>query len=169
MTLMPGLEHLELGRLLFECRSQAMNRPVFLRLHRPVREVDRFTEHVQHAAKRRRPHGHRNRRAGVEDVHAALQAVGRLHRDGADAPFTKVLFDFGDDVDFFARGQRRDDAQRVVDGGQVSALVLNVDDGPDNLNDLADFLFARCGCHNSLNWVLGLGSWGQEDSRPLDP
>ena len=72
-------------------------------------------------------------------VHAALQAVGRLHRDRAHAAFAEVLFDLGDDVDLLARGQGRHDAERVVDGGQVSALELDVDDGADDLDDLADF------------------------------
>ena len=44
--------------------------------------------------------GHRDRAARVHGAHAALQAVGRLHRDRADAVLAEVLFDLGDDVEF---------------------------------------------------------------------
>ena len=52
-----------------------------------------------HAAERRRADRHRDRRAGVDRLHAALHAVGRLHRDRAHAVLAEVLLDFGDDVD----------------------------------------------------------------------
>ena len=112
-------------------------------MHRPVREVDRLAEHVQHAAERAGTDRHRNRRAGVDHAHAALQAVGRLHRHGAHAAFAEVLLDLGDDVDLLAAvAAVVDDADGVVDGRQVPALVLDVDDGTDDLDDLADFLIA---------------------------
>ena len=117
-----------------------MNRPVFLRHDRPVREVDRFAEHVQHAAERFGTDRHRDRRAGVDHAHAALQAVGRLHRDGADTAFAQVLFDLGDNVHLLATsGPIVHDANGVVDGRQVPALVFDVNDGSDDLDDLADF------------------------------
>src|SRR3712207_8989315 len=37
--------------------------------------------------------------AGVGGDHAADDALGRLHRDGADAPLAEVLLDLADDVD----------------------------------------------------------------------
>ena len=70
------------------------------------------------------------------DLHAALQAVGRLHRDGADAVLAEVLLDLADDVD--RRGAADAgavDAERVVDRRQVSALELHVDDRADDLDD----------------------------------
>ena len=82
---------------------------------------------------------HRNRRAGIDHAHAALQSVGGLHRHGAHAAFAQVLLDLGDDVDLFARGRALvDDADGVVDGRQVAAFVLDVDHGADDLDDLAD-------------------------------
>ena len=36
-------------------------------------------------------HGHRDRAAGVDDLGAARQAVGRVHRDRADAVVAEVL------------------------------------------------------------------------------
>ena len=119
-----GLEHLQVGRLLFERRRGAVNRPALLRLHRPIREVDRLAEHVQHAAERLGSDRHRDRLAEVDRLHAALHAVGRLHRDGAHAVLAEVLLDLGDDVDApraasLASGL---DAQRVVDRGQVPGL-----------------------------------------------
>ena len=94
-----GLEHLQFGRLILEGRRRAVNRPALLRLHRPVGEVHRLAEHVQHAAERLGTDRHRNRLAEVGRLHAALHAVGRLHRDRAHAVLAEVLLDFGDDVD----------------------------------------------------------------------
>ena len=74
------------------------------------------------------------------DRHAALHAVGRLHRDRAHAVLAEVLLDFGDDVDRLAAvAPSDDDAHGVVDRRQVPACELDVDDRADDLDDLADF------------------------------
>ena len=46
-----GLEHFELGRLIFERGRLAVNRIVLLRVHR-THLVHRLAEHVEHAAQR---------------------------------------------------------------------------------------------------------------------
>ena len=76
-----GLEHPQLGRLVFERGRMPMDRPTLLRLDRPVREVHRFAQDVEHSAKRLGTNRHRNGCAGVDDVHPSRHAVGRLHRD----------------------------------------------------------------------------------------
>ena len=144
-----GLEHLQVGRLIFEGRRGAVNRPALLRLHRAIREIHRLAEHVQHAAERLRSDRHGNRLAEVDDLHAALHAVGRLHRDRADAVLAQVLLDLDDDVERLASVfRRRLDVQGVVNRGQVPGLELDVHDRPDDLDDAADLLFGcGCGCH----------------------
>ena len=131
-----------------------MDRPALLRLDRPVRKVDRLAEHVQHAAERLRADRHRNRLAEVGRRHAALHAVGRLHRDRAHAVLAEVLLHLGDDVEHrraaLAVGH---DAQRVVDFRQVAGLELDVDDRSDDLNDLADVLLSAM-CQSSLDQPL---------------
>ena len=79
----------------------------------------------------------------IQALHAAHHAVGRLHRDGADAVLAEVLFHFSDDVDR-ARPAVGPDSERVVDLRQVARLELDVDDGADHLNDLADSRLAIC-------------------------
>jgi peptide chain release factor 1 len=133
------LEHLQLGRLLFERRRMAVNRPALLRLDGLIGEVHRLAEHVQHASERRGAHRHRDARARVDRAHAALQAVGRLHRDRAHAVLAEVLFDLADDVDLLGRVVVGDDVHGVVDLGKP-AFVFDVDDRPDDLDDLADLL-----------------------------
>ena len=128
-----GLEHLQLGRLLLERRRGAVDRPALLRLHRPVREVDRLAEHVQHAAERLGPDRHRDRLAGVDrpSMPRCMPSVGFI-ADRADAVLAEVLLDLGDDVDA-ARGavlRLEPDAQRVVDRGQVSAANSTSTTGP---------------------------------------
>ncbi len=48
---------------------------------------------IEDAAQHAFAHGHGNRRAGVGDGHAALEAFGRGHRDGAHPVFAEVLLD----------------------------------------------------------------------------
>ena len=99
---------------------RAVDRPALLRLDRAIREVDRLAEHVQHAAERRRADRHRDRRVGVEGLHAALHAVGGLHRDRADAVLAEVLLHLDHHVDRVGRGRLvGDHAHGVVDGGQA--------------------------------------------------
>ena len=102
-----GLEHLELGRLVLQRRRRTVDRPALLRLHRAIREVDRLAEHVQHAAERLRADRHRDRLAEIDRAHAALHAVGRLHRDRAHAVLAEMLLDFGDHVDLAGAAVRR--------------------------------------------------------------
>ena len=147
MTLMPVSNIFSSVDCCLERRRGAVNRPALLRLHRTVRKVDRLAEHVQHAAERLGADRHRDRLAEIDRLHAALHAVGRLHRDRAHAVLAEVLLDFGDDVErLAARLRRRDDAQRVVDCRQVSGLELDVDDRPDDLDDFADVLLHVAVC-----------------------
>ena len=64
--------------------------------------VDRVAEHVPDAAERHLADRHRDRRAGVDHVGAAREAVGRVHRDRADAVVAEVLLHLGDQA-----GRRR--------------------------------------------------------------
>ncbi len=138
-----GLEHLQLGGLILEARRLAVNRPP-LPGQRPVREVHGLAEHVQHAPERLRSDRHRNRPAEVGRLHPALHAVARLHGDGADAVLAQVLLDFADDVEHRRTVLPvRHDVQRVVDFREVSRLELDVDDGANHLDDLADILFSH--------------------------
>ncbi len=144
-----GLEHLQLGRLLLERRRGAVDRPALLstapagRGSRPARRARSCTRPSVS-----RPDRHRDRRAGVDRLHAALQAVGRLHRDGADAVLAEVLLDLDDDVDGVAAVPSLGDAHGVVDRRQVPALELDVDDRSDDLDDpcrpSARLLCSRC-------------------------
>ena len=61
--------------------------------------VDRLAEEVEHAAEDFHADGHADRRAGVDDLHAADQAVGRAQRDGADAVAAEVLLDLAGQLD----------------------------------------------------------------------
>ena len=58
--------------------------------------VDRLADHVPDPAERRVADGDRDRLAGVDDVGAAREPVGRVHRDGADAIVAEVLLHLRD-------------------------------------------------------------------------
>ena len=75
---------------------------------------------------------------GVDDVGAARNAVGRVHRDGPHGVVAEMLLHLGDQVDRRAPvGCRDRDAERVVDLGQLVGED-GVDDDALDLDDLAD-------------------------------
>ena len=53
--------------------------------------VDRLAEQVEDAPERDVADRHRDRAAGVDDLHAAREAVGRVHGDRAHAVVAEVL------------------------------------------------------------------------------
>src|SRR5690606_31511094 len=95
---------------------------------------------VHHAPESGLAHRNADRSARVLGAHAAHHSIGGLHGDAADAPFPEVLLDLDDDVDgrrhfeTFARNP-----QRVVDGGLLAFLELDVHGGTDDLQDFAGF------------------------------
>ena len=105
--------------------------------------VDRLAEHVEDAAERRRADRHRDRRAGVDDLHAAHDAVGRRHGDGAHLVAADVLLHLGRRRLIAAPSSARYPMlERVVDLRQVLGLELDVEHRADDLHDLADVVFA---------------------------
>jgi peptide chain release factor 1 len=127
-----GDQDLLLGRLILEPRRLTMDRPGDLGIDRAAL-VDRLADHVQDAAERLRPDRDLDRVAGIDRLGAAHQAVGRVHRDGADRALAQML---GHIQHQSAPGQR--DMQRIQDPRQLILLKLNVHDGADDLSDLAD-------------------------------
>jgi hypothetical protein len=91
-----------------------VDRPALLDLDR-LALVDHLAEHVEHAAERDVADRHGDRAAGVDDLHAAGQAVGRVHRDRAHAVVAEVLLDLADERAGVVEALDRD---RVVDLGQ---------------------------------------------------
>ena len=98
--------------------------------------VDRATEHVHDAPEHARADRHRDVVAGVADLHAALQAVGRTHRDRADHAVAELLLDLERQalLDELVAGVLLQH-QRVVDVRHRVARELDVDDRADALND----------------------------------
>src|SRR5262249_1303048 len=102
--------------------------------------VDRLPEDVQDATERRGADRDRDRAAGVDDLHAALDAVRRGHGDCAHLVAADFLLDLADDVD---RGRLdsaiptalRPNLQRVVDLRQVAGIELDVEHGSNDLYD----------------------------------
>ena len=98
----PGLEDL-LGRgQVGGLRGRAVDRPALDVVGELVAVVDRLAEQVEDAAEGHVADRDRDRAAGVDDLVAALQAVGRVHRDRADAVVAEVLLDLADQLGRFA-------------------------------------------------------------------
>ena len=92
-----GLEHLGRRGEVLDRRRGAVDRPALVAGGQVLAEVDRLAEQVEDAAERRRADGDRDRAAGVEDLRAAGQAVGRVHRDRAHAVVAEVLLHLADE------------------------------------------------------------------------
>ncbi len=93
--------------------------------------IHRAPQRVKDAAQGHRPHRHTDRRAGVDDRHAAAQAVGGVHRHAAHAITAELLLHF--------QHQRlltvTRDFERVVNIGQIVGREQHVDDAPQHLYD----------------------------------
>ena len=78
--------------------------------------VDRVAEDVEDAAERDVADGHGDRAAGVDDLHAAREAVRHVHGDRADAVVAEVLLHLADERPAVAGAL---DGDRVVDLGEL--------------------------------------------------
>ena len=99
-----GLEHLGRRGQVLDGRGGAVDRPALLDLDR-LALVDRLAEQVEDAAERDVADRHGDRAAGVDDLHAAREAVGGVHGDRADAVVAEVLLHLADEVGAGAGGE----------------------------------------------------------------
>src|SRR6185312_8299414 len=130
-----------------EVGTLAMDRPAGCVLGDRRTVVDRLAEHVEDAAERVRADRDRDRAAGVDHFHSANDGIGRRHGDGADLVAADVLLHLGHDANLVAVGRLGADVERVVELGQVLRLELDVEHRADDLDDLADVVYACGGCH----------------------
>jgi hypothetical protein len=78
--------------------------------------------------------------AGVAHLHAALQAVGRAHGDGAHDAVAELLLDFERQALLGQLVAAVLEDERVVHPGHRIARELDVDDRADGLDDGAECL-----------------------------
>ena len=121
----------------------AVNRARLLGVDRAA-VVDRVTDDVQDAPQALGPDGHRDGGAGVAHFHAADEAVGGVHRDGADGVLAEVQRDLEGQVVLGGRDAGVRHLEGVQDLRELAPLELDVHDGPDDLDDLA-LPGRRCG------------------------
>ncbi len=139
----PRFEHLGLGLQVDELRRLAVDGPPLRRGRNRLAFVDRLAQYVQDPPQRRFADGHRDRLAGIDDLHAAHHAVGRAHRDGAHLVTPDVLLHLRGQADRGRAVAGMIDHHRVVELGEVLRLELHVEHGPDHLDDLSDIRCAR--------------------------
>ena len=90
----PGLEHLAARLEVLEWRRVAVDLPVVGHLTDVV-GVERLADHVEDMAEHVVADGNGDAATGVAHDRAALETVGRLHTDAANATLTDLLGDFG--------------------------------------------------------------------------
>jgi hypothetical protein len=144
------LEDLDLRREIAEARRIAMDRPALARCL--FLAVDRIADHVPDAAERLVAHGHRDRTAGVDDLRAAGEAVGRVHGDRAHPVVAEMLLYLGDEL-----ASVDGDAECVVYLGQ-SVWEHGVEHDALDLDDAAPITAVRaCVGHESPESVERIG------------
>jgi hypothetical protein len=97
--------------------------------------VDRIAKQIENPAEGFLADGDGDGPAGIDDIHAAAQAVGGAEGDRADAAAAEVLLHFAGEMD----GHAVDlgiDFDGVIDGRELFFGELGVECGAD---DLADF------------------------------
>jgi hypothetical protein len=123
-----------LQHLVFKRRRVAVDAPVFLGLD-PRLLIHRLADDVENAPEDLLPHRHLDGGSGVLAFHAAYQAVGGLHGHGAHRVVPQMLGHFAGDVFVFAA--RAFNADRVVQGRQLTVLESEVHHRAHNLDDLS--------------------------------
>ena len=126
-----GLEDLDLRGEVAEGGRIAVDRPALGIGCDVGLAVDRLPDHVPEAPERRPADGNRDRAARVEDVHAAREPVGRVHRDRADAVVAEMLLHLG-----YERAGLELDLERGQDLGKA-VREDGVDHDALDLDDLA--------------------------------
>ena len=124
-----GHQDLGRGRLILERGGGTVDRVGHLRVDRAAL-VDRLADHVQDAAERLWTDGNADRRAGVQHLAAANQAVGAVHGDAAHRSLTQFLRHF-----HHQRAGRGLGGQRVLDRRAGRRSNSTSSDGADDLAD----------------------------------
>ena len=132
-----GLEDLDRRGELAERRRIAVDRPALAR--RRLLAVDGVADDVPDAAERLVADGDGDRLLRVDDLDAAGEPVGRLHRDGADAIVAEMLLHLRDQLARAAVLLGNLDAERVVDLGEL-VREDGVEHDALDLDDLARVL-----------------------------
>ena len=97
--------------------------------------IDGLADHVHHAAQRSAAHGHGNRPALVDGLHAAHHAVGGLHGDAAHAAFAQMLLHLENHVDGAGHGEAvAHDFHGLINRRQLPLGKLHVHRRTRNLN-----------------------------------
>src|SRR5204863_8924874 len=112
-----------------EARRVTVDRPPLDALRRRLL-VYRLAQDVPDAAERRRADGNGDGPAGVEDVDAPRETVGRVHRDGAQPVVAEVLLDLCDQVGLVVAPrdpQRRVDLRQPVREDRVDDDALDLE------------------------------------------
>ena len=109
-----GLEHLGRRRQVLGARGLLVDAAALDVRGQVLAEVDRLAEQVEDPPERGLADGDRDRRAGVDHLEAAREAVGRVHRHGAHAVVAEVLLDLAHE---HALAGARADARRLLLGG----------------------------------------------------
>ena len=136
------------GRLVDEGRRLGVDRGGHVAADRALL-VDRLADHVHDPAERLRADRHADLRAGRGDRLAAGEAVGRIHRDGADDVLAEVLGDLEHQAVAAVVGlERRQDRRQL-------AFERDVDDGADHLATRPVRLLVCAGAFGLAAAVLG--------------
>ena len=138
-----GFKHFRGGGLFVESRGQAVNRHSFF-VFDGAQLIDGLADHVHHASQRASAHGHGNRPALIDGIHAAHHAVGGFHGDATHTAFAQVLLHFEDHVDGRGDGEAvAHNAQRFVNRRQVAFVKLHINCRSGNLNYMSDILWHK--------------------------
>src|SRR5579863_7985099 len=96
-----------------------------------------LAKNVHHAAKSGAADGHFDGLAEVLRLHAAHEALGGLHGDGADAAFAKVLLHFSGYVNRSGNVKPfAGDVHVIVNSRKMTRFKLNVEHRTDDLYDV---------------------------------
>src|SRR5258708_4585385 len=112
---------------------------ITLRVDDGAQAVYRLTDNVEYPTERSFAHRHRDWATSINRFHAAHHTIRGQHGNRAHATLAQMLLDFGNHIDW--RGNVETfghNAQSLMDRGQVFSCEFHVDDGSNDLHDVAE-------------------------------
>src|SRR5712664_1385246 len=121
---------------------------IALRMDDVAQTVHRLTDNVEDATECSLANRHSDWTTGIDRFHTAHHAVRGQHRNRTHPALAQMLLNFGDDIDRSRDLEAfRHDAQRLIDRRQILSLEFDINDGSNDLHDVAE------GCGVCARWV----------------
>ena len=135
----PCFQYLRAGRLVFQFRGRAVNRPMIFCFDLTRIVVDRIAQNIENTTQSSRSNRNLDRRPRVKGFHPPLQSISGGHGHAANGAVTQVLHDFSRNSDLYANVFAFDQ-NRIINSGKLLRQKFDVNNRSNNLYDMTSII-----------------------------